>query len=95
MDLLARAKGALRIKTDAMDDDLNMLIIAAKSDLSAAGVEKVDDADELTATAICFYLCAYFGYVQGESERFERAYEGVKLTLALSGKYKEQADAVN
>ena len=50
--MLEAVKTALRIKTDAYNDQLNTLISAAQSDLKIAGVELPSELDEICKTAI-------------------------------------------
>ena len=51
-------------------------------------------ADPLIKRAITTYCKAYFGYDNPEAERFEKAYNAIKLHLMLSSEYGGTADAV-
>ena len=72
--MLERVKMALRITTDAYDDELNALIESARLDLSIAGVDAKDDA--ICGTAICTYCKMLFG----EPDNYDK----------LKGSYDEQ-----
>lgn len=53
--MLDKVKVALRIVTDAFDDELNNLIEAAKKDLGIAGVATLTESDALIEMAIKTY----------------------------------------
>lgn len=88
MALIDDVKLALRIKNNALDSDITDLIDACKIDLSMAGVEIVVDTDPITKQAIKLYCKGSFGY-DDNSEKFMKAYESLKIAMALCGDYKE------
>lgn len=86
MELLQKNKIALRISTDAFDDEIKMLIGAAKLDLEESGIN-VDLNDELINASIVFFVKAHFGYDNLDSGKQLRAYEACKRKLALGSRW--------
>lgn len=86
MALIDDVKMALRIKNNAFDSDITDLIDACKLDLGMAGVEKVVETDAITKQAIKLYCKGSFGYDEN-SEKFMKAYESLKISMALCGDY--------
>lgn len=94
-------KIALRVSSSAYDDEIEMLIDAAIADLYLAGISEdklpepeEDPTDPLIKRAIVTYCKAHFGYDNPEAERFEKAYNAIKLHLMLSSEYGGTADAI-
>lgn len=89
MALIDDVKIRLHIKptTTAYDPDVMDLIESAKADLSVGGVEIINETDPLTKQAIKLYCQANFGYDE-DSEKFAKAYDGLKISMALCGDYK-------
>lgn len=84
--LLGDVKLALRIKTDAFDDELNDLIAAAQLDLGVAGVvypENEDEIDSLVKRAIITYCRVNFG-TPDDYDRLKRSYDEQKAQLATN-----------
>lgn len=75
---------ALRITTDAFDDELNMLIGAAFLDLTTAGVDlyTAATADDLVKMAVCTYCKLNFG-VPDDADRLAKAYDMQKAQLSM------------
>lgn len=96
MALLDDVKVALRISAVnlSFDTEINDLIDAAKKDLLISGIVVTDETDPLIKRAIVTYCKAHFGYDNPEAERFEKAYNAIKLHLMLSSEYGGTADAV-
>ena len=86
MALLENVKLSLGISHSKLDSDISTAIAAAKLDLSTAGVNKVEDADPLVEQAVKLYCRTWYNY-QGMSERWEKAYAGLKNSMALCGDY--------
>lgn len=78
MALRDDVKVALRVTTDAMDDEVQMLIDAAIADMRRVHVadELLDEygMDPLVKMAVCLYCKAHFGYDNDEAERFDESY---------------------
>ena len=85
-DLLTPVKLWLRITSDKLDDELTQTIDACKLDLQNSGVKKLGSADPLIQQAVKLYCKAQFGY-DDSSGAFAKAYEHLKMALALSGDY--------
>ena len=88
--MLEDVKNALRISDDDFDSEIRDLIEAAKSDLETSGVAssfiREDKNGPLIKNAIINFCKAEFGYDNPDSDRFRRAYESLKIKLALRSK---------
>ena len=87
MLLIDDIKLSLRIKNTAYDKEIQDLIDACKIDLNIAGVQEVDETEPLTAQAIKLYCKGNFGYDEN-SDKFQQAYESLKIVMALASDYK-------
>jgi uncharacterized phage protein (predicted DNA packaging) len=93
--MLDLVKKALRIMTDAFDDELNILIEAACMDLGIAGV--IEDAaitnsnDALIQRAIITYCKMNFGLPE-DYDRLKSSYDEQKAQLATSTGYTNWGD---
>lgn len=85
--MLEKIKLALRIKSNKTDDDILDLIAAAKVDLGLAGVKVIKEDDALIIQAVKLYCKANYGLNNNESEKYSKAYESLKISLALCGDY--------
>lgn len=86
--MLDKVKMALRIVTDAYDDELTDLIAAAQTDLSIAGVVLPDELDEICKRAIVTYCKMSFG-IPDDYDRLKRSYDEQKAQLATATGYTE------
>ena len=91
--MLERARAALRLKTQAFDDELISHIEAAAEDLRLAGIAVPNDVihtelKPLILEAIIVYCKANFGF-NNDTERFAAAYENMKIKMRLAGDYRE------
>ena len=84
--MLESIKLALRIKGNAIDEDIKESIAAAKLDLKISGITKIDDTDPLIIQAIKTYCKAEFWDVK-DSEKYKSSYESLKQHLSLCGDY--------
>lgn len=91
MALIDDAKIAVRTKTSDIGiiGELQDLIDTAKADLKLAGVleTKIVDTDILIKRAILLYCKANYGLNNANSEKFQQAYESLKIHLTLSQEY--------
>jgi hypothetical protein len=62
------------------------MIDACKIDLKLSGVNKIEDSDPLTQRAVILYSKANFGF-SADSERYQKAYDMLKNSMALSDDY--------
>ena len=85
--MLERVKLALRIKSDKLDDEIVDLIEACKADLSLSGVRKIEDTDPLIQQAIKLDCKANFGLDNKDSEKYQKSYDMLKISLSLCGDY--------
>jgi len=89
--MLQAVKLALRIKSDAYDQEILDLIGAAMRDMSIRGVEVIDESDKLIGEAIKMYAKANFGNNNPDAEKWNKAYKDLRDSLALSGHYNVEA----
>ena len=78
--MLDKVKMALRITTDAFDDELNDLISAAALDLGIAGVIPDDSTDAIVTRAIITYCKMSFGLPE-EYDNLKASYDEQKAQL--------------
>lgn len=83
MALLLKVKTALRITTDAFDDELTDLIEAAKLDLQIAGVVIPAELDAIVNRAIITYCKMHFG-IPDDYDRLKRSYDEQKAQLSTA-----------
>lgn len=79
---------ALRITTDAFDDELNDLIAAAESDLGIAGVVIPETIDEIVTRAIITYCKMSFGLPE-DYDKLKKSYDEQKAQLSNATGYTE------
>ena len=84
--MLQKVKLALRITTDAFDDELNDLIEAAKLDLGIAGVNIPSEIDAIVSRAITTYCKVHFGEPD-EYDRLKASYDEQKAQLSMATGY--------
>lgn len=90
--MLEKVKLALRIKTDAYDDELTDLIDAAKLDLGVAGVVLPEEIDALVGKAVITYCKMSFGLPE-DYDRLKRSYDEQKAQLSTATGYTDWGDA--
>ena len=83
--LLAAAKLALRLTTDAFDTEIDTLLDAAFLDMGIAGVTPAV-ADALVKTAAITYVRAHFGS-PADYDRLKRSYDEQKAQLQSATGY--------
>lgn len=88
MDLLQKAKAALRLSTDdeGINEEVQTLIAAAKADLLSTGIRM--ESDPLFELAVMIYCKANFGFDNPEAERFSEAYESIKHKMMNTAEYR-------
>lgn len=84
--MLEKVKTALRIKTDAYNDELTDLIEAAKLDLGVAGVEVPAELDALLSKAVITYCKMSFG-IPEDYDRLKRSYDEQKAQMSNATGY--------
>lgn len=90
--MLNKVKMALRISTNAYDDELNGLIAAAQQDLGIAGVVIPDQIDAIVTRAIITYCKMSFGLPE-DYDRLKRSYDEQKAQLSNATGYTDWGDA--
>lgn len=81
--MLDKVKTALRITTDAFDDELTDLIAAAQIDLQIAGVVIPAELDAIVKRAIVTYCKMNFG-LPDDYDRLKRSYDEQKAQLSTA-----------
>lgn len=84
--MLEKVKLALRITTDAFDDELTDLIGAAQLDLGIAGVVIPAEIDSIVTRAIITYCKLHFGE-PSEYDRLKASYDEQKAQLSMASGY--------
>lgn len=89
MALIDDIKQVLRIRTNALNIEVQDIVDSAKADLKLSGilVSKILDTDMLIKRAIILYCKANFGLDNKESEKYQAAYNSLKIHLTLSQEY--------
>lgn len=80
------AKLAKRMKTDAFDDQVGMILDAAALDLGVAGVEVPEELDPLVLQAKITYFLLHFGEPD-DYDRLKASYDEQKGQLATCTGY--------
>lgn len=88
MAILAKVKMALRITTNAFDDELTDLISAAMQDLGIAGVVLPSTLDEIITRAIITYCKMSFGLPE-DYDKLKKSYDEQKAQLSNATGYTE------
>lgn len=89
MQMIDKVRNALRISTitnDALNQELEDLIEAAKLDLGIAGVVIPDTIDALVTKAIITYCKMSFGLPE-DYDRLKRSYDEQKAQLRTASNY--------
>lgn len=89
--MLDRVKLAMRITTDAYDEEFNSLINAALLDLGIAGVT-ITDSDELIRRAVITYCRLHFGSPD-DYDNLKASYDEQKAQLQTATGYTNWGDA--
>lgn len=84
--MLDLVKVALRITSSAFDDELKMLIDAAKLDLGIAGVTLPAELDTICKQAIITYCKIHFGDPENY-DSLKASYDEQKAQLSMSTGY--------
>lgn len=85
---IENAKLALRIKTDAFDSEISLLIDSAEQDLQVAGVVLPDSLTAIVNQAIYTYVKMNFGEPD-EYDRLKKSYDEQKAQLSTCTGYTE------
>lgn len=84
--MLEMVKSALRIRTNAFDVELVMLIQAAQLDMGIAGVTLPSELDAVVKMAIITYVKMNFGEPD-EYDRLKASYDEQKAQLSMATGY--------
>jgi hypothetical protein len=88
-ELLSYVKLALRITTNAFDDEIVTLIESARQDLGIAGVVLPYGCDAITRQAITTYCKLHFGTLSTDYEyrNLKASYDEQKAQLQMASGY--------
>ena len=89
--MLAAVKRALRLTTDAYDDELSELIQAALADLQVTAGVITPDQDSLVLMAVKTYCRAHFGSPD-DYDQLVASYEAQKGALRIATGYTDWGD---
>ena len=92
MALLQKIKTALRLTTDAFDDELLDLIEAAKLDLQIAGVVVPAALDAIVTRAIITYCKMSFG-LPDDYDKLKASYDEQKAQLSTATGWTDWGEA--
>lgn len=84
--LIAAAKLALRLTTNAFDSEIGTLLDAALLDMGVAGIEIPQTEDALVKTAAITYVRAHFGS-PSDYDRLKRSYDEQKAQMQTASGY--------
>ena len=89
MAIFDEVKVAIRTTaTDAgLTTEITDIIAAAKLDMAAGGVTNTDDTDALVKRAIILYAKANYGMANPDMEKYQKAYDNLKVLMALTMTY--------
>ena len=80
LNLLNFCKQSLRITSEVFDEELNVLIDAAKTDINQATDKEFDITDMVQCNAVAVYVQAYFSY---GDEKAEARYQSMLQAIGL------------
>lgn len=92
--LLEKAKCALRVASDAFDDEIDGLCLAARHDLVLSGVSKSKanaSDDPLVTEAVLTFCKSRFGLDNPDSEKYWESYLACERDMLNSQEYTESA----
>ena len=92
MALLDNCKMALRVTTDAYDDEIEGYIEAAKLDLGIAGVVIPQDDNALVEKAILTYVRMSFG-APSNYDRLKASYDEQKAQMMMATGFTDWGNA--
>ena len=95
MTLLSDVKTALRVSSDVLDTDINVLIKAALADLKLVGIDGAtvteDTTDPLIQRAVITFCRAFFGQPD-DYEKMRASYDEQKAQLWMATNYTTWGD---
>lgn len=89
-----KVKMALRVVTTAYDDEIDLQIAAAKTDLGIAGVVLPAELDEIVQMAVITYCRMHFGSPD-DYDRLKASYDEQKAQLMTATGYTVWTEATS
>jgi len=90
--MLDQVKTALRVMTEAFDEELTGLIEAAQLDLGIAGVVVPEPIDALVTRAVITYCKMTFGLPE-DYDRLKKSYDEQKAQLVTATGYTDWGES--
>ena len=81
VELIEKARMALRIKTESFDEQINDLLDSALIDMHIAGVEIPETITPIVETAAITYVAVHFGEPDAY-DKLKKSYDEQKAQLA-------------
>lgn len=81
----------LRIKSEALDVEIEQNIQAALTEMRRVGIVVTDLSSPLIFTCAEFY-CKWMMGFEGDGEKYEKAFEKMRDALSLTGEYTDEAN---
>lgn len=85
--MLQKVKAYLRIKSDALDDEINDCIDSAIQNLKISGITLINKSDPLIVMAVKYYCKAQFETDVIKADKYQNRFELLKQSLSLSSDY--------
>ena len=92
MTIMAAVKMALRVTTEAFDEEISDLIEAALLDLARAGIHNQDTSDPLVRRAVITYCRLNFG-APDDYDRLKKSYDEQKAQMGMATGYTTWTEA--
>ena len=84
--MIEKVRRALRLKTEAYDEELRGLIDAARADLELAGIKNAENSDPLIDRAVITFCRVNFGSPE-DYARLKASYDEQKAQLQMATGY--------
>lgn len=91
-DILSAAKMALRVTTNAFDNEILGLISAALYDMQRAGITNTDTSDPLVRRAVITFCRLNFGQPD-DYDRLKKFYDEQKAQMGMATGYTTWTEA--
>ena len=92
MTIMAAVKMALRVTTEAFDEEISDLIEAGLLDLTRAGIINQDTNDPLVRRAVITYCRLNFGQPD-DYDRLKKSYDEQKAQMSMATGYTAWTEA--
>ncbi len=87
-EVVEKVRARIKAKSEESYTEVEDLIKTCRKELELKGVYG-DESDPTYYQAVVLYCKANYGYDEG-TEKFQKAFEGLRDSMALSGEYKKR-----